>query len=224
MIRTTSLFAWLGKERERRVLGRAREHMKLVLEVVRALRETVYAFCRGDREGVERGFRGLFEAERKADELKRSIIEDVASHLFHPIDRDEITRLVLTIDDVASNAKGAGSRIMFIEPAIGDRKIAEGLMRMADELASIAEETLSTVSLLVESPKEALKGADRVERLEERIDDLRREVMKYIIQVGDSLGPSKLVCLKEIVDGMENVADCCEDVADLVRSLAVLSA
>ncbi|MCX8204134.1 MAG: DUF47 family protein [Candidatus Nezhaarchaeota archaeon] len=224
MIRTTSLFAWLGRERERRVLGRAKEHMKYVVEVVRALREAAYAFCRGDREGVEKWFNEVFKAERKADELKRGIIEDMASQLFHPIDRDEITRLVLVIDDVASNAKGAGSRMMFMEPKVEDEDVANGLLKIADSLVTIAEEALNAVSLLVESPKEALKGADRVERLEEMIDDVRRELLKRILRMGDVLGPSRLVCLKEIVDSMENVADRCEDVADLVRSLAVLSA
>lgn len=224
MARTTSLFAWLGRERERKVLERAKEHMKYVLEVVRGLREEVGAFCQGDRRGVERGFEKIFEVERRADELKRNIINDMASHFFHPIDRDEITRLVLAIDDIASNAKGAGSRMMFMEPKIEHKDVADGLLELANGLVAIAEETLNTVSLLVESPREALRGADRVERLEEEIDDVRRRLLGRILHIGDSLGPSKLICLKEIVDGMESVADCCEDVADVVRSLAVLSA
>ncbi|MEM4699447.1 MAG: DUF47 family protein [Candidatus Nezhaarchaeales archaeon] len=214
----------MGRERERRVLERAKEHMAHVLEVVRALREEVRAFCRGDGRGVEEWFRRVFEAERRADELKRGIINNMASQLFHPIDRDEITRLVLAIDDIASNAKGAGSRMMLMEPRVEDGGVVDGLLELADGLVAISEETLNTVGLLVESPKEALREADRVERLEEEIDDVRRRLLGRILRMGDSLGPSRLICLKEVVDSMENVADCCEDVADVVRSLAVLSA
>ncbi len=222
--KTTSFFAWLGRKREKKILERAEKHMESVVETVRALRDTVHAFCRGDSEGVRRGFEGIFTAERRADDLKRSIIKEMSSDLFHPIDREEITRLLLTMDDIASNAKGAGARITFMCFKVEDTEVLEGLMKLADSLVNIAEEAFKAVRLMVENPKEALEVANKVEELEERIDDDRRMLLHRILNIGDELGPSRLVCLKDVVDSMENVADRCEDTADLVRSLAVLSA
>ena len=222
--KTTSFFAWLGRRREKRILEKAEKHMESVVEAVRALRDTVQAFCRGDWEGVKKGFENIFIAEKRADDLKRSIIREMSSQLFHPIDRDEITRLLLTMDDIASNAKGAGARITFMCFRVEDEEVVAGLLKVADSLVEIAEETFKAVKLIVENPKEALEVANKVEELEERIDDDRRELLHRVLHIGDALGPSRLVCLKDVVDSMENVADRCEDTADLVRSLAVLSA
>lgn len=222
--KTTSFLAWLGRRMERRVLERAEEHMKYVVETVRALRDTVYAFCRGDEEGVRKGFGGVFNAEGRADEVKRGIIRELVSQPFHPIDREEVTRLVLTADDIASNAKGAGARLTFACFKLEDEEVASGLMKVADSLVEIAEETFKAVRLLVEDPKEALKVADRVEEMEEDIDSVRRGLLRRLICMGDTLGAARLVCLKDVVDCMENVADRCEDTSDLVRSLAILSA
>jgi len=222
--KTTSLFAWLGRRRERKALERAEEHMKSVVETVKALKDTVYAFCQGDWEGVRKGFERIFTAEARADDLKRSIIREVSSQAFHPIDREEIVRLILTMDDIASNAKGAGARITFMSLRVEDEGVVEGLIKMANGLVEVAEETFKAVRLIVDRPEEALEVANRVEELEERIDDIRRELLRRILSIGDVLGPSRLVCLKDVVDSMENVADRCEDTADLIRSLAVLSA
>lgn len=223
-IKTTSLFAWLGRRRERRVLERAEKHMESVVEAVKALRDTIYAFCRGEWDDVRKGFERIFSAERRADDLKRSIIKEMSTQAFHPIDREEMVRLILTMDDIASNAKGAGARITFMCFKVEDEVVVEGLMKVADSLVEIAEETLKAVRLIVERPKEALEVANKVEELEEQIDDVRRELLHRVLRIGDELGPSRLVCLKDVVDSMENVADRCEDTADLVRSLAVLSA
>lgn len=222
-VKTTNVMAWVGRRREKRILRMAERHMEKVVASVEALRDTVYAFCDGRREDVERGYREVFRLEREADDVKRSILNELSRDVFHPIDRDEITRLLLTMDDIASNAKGASVRITFMDFPVEDEEVLRGLREVADRLVEIAREAYRALRELVESPSKALDAANRVEELEEGIDDVRRGLLRRLIAIGDSLGPSRLVCLKDVVDSMENVADRCEDTADLIRSLAILA-
>jgi len=221
--KTTNMLAWIGRRREKSILERAERHLERVVASVEALKRTVYAFCEGNREGVEKGFEEIFRFEREADDIKRNILNELLKDVFHPIDRDEITRLLLTMDDIASNAKGAGARITFMCFTIDDEEVLRGLKEVADRLVDIARETYKALKELVESPRKALETANKVEEMEENIDDIRRNLLRRILVIGDSLGPSRLVCLKDVVDSMENVADRCEDAADLIRSLAILA-
>lgn len=222
-LKTTNFLAWLGRRRERKILEMAEKHMEKVVVTVKALKKTVYAFCESNVGEVKKSFDEIFKAEKEADDLKRNIIKELSVGVFHPIDRDEITRLLLTMDDIASNAKGAGARITFMCLKIKDEEILRRLKDIADRLTEIVDETSQAVKELVDNPKKALEKADRVEELEENIDDVRRELLHRILLIGDELGPSRLVCLKDVVDSMENVADRCEDTADLIRSLAILT-
>ncbi|MEM4601170.1 MAG: DUF47 family protein, partial [Sulfolobales archaeon] len=65
--------------------------------------------------------------------------------------------------------------------------------------------------------------ANKVESLEEEVDDIRHEVFREVLKFCDSSRSSKCMLTKEIMDSIENAADRCEDVADVLRSIALLS-
>ncbi len=65
---------------------------------------------------------------------------------------------------------------------------------------------------------------NEVERMEEEIDDFRVSLVEKILKFGDTAKSiSAWLMLKEAVENMEDVADRSEDVADVIRSIAILS-
>jgi len=56
---------------------------------------------------MENQWRIVFESERKADDIKRRIIRELSEEFVHPIDREELIRLILATDDIATFAKEA---------------------------------------------------------------------------------------------------------------------
>ncbi len=215
--------AWISRRKEQKVLRMLEEHMAYVLKTVEGLRKATYAFCDGNEEGFKEGYKEVFDGEGEADSLKRKILDELSKGMFHPVDRDEIIRFVLTADDIASNAKGAAVRMTFIPLALKDEGLKGGLKKLADDLVRIAIKTKEAVEKLIENPKGAVEKAHEVEEIEEQIDDFRRDLLRTIMRSYDSLGTVKMLCLKEIVDSMENVADKCEDVADLIRSIVIVA-
>jgi uncharacterized protein Yka (UPF0111/DUF47 family) len=79
------------------------------------------------------------------------------------------------------------------------------------------------IEKLVEEPRAVLELANEIERIEEEVDDMRIEVFNEIIQLCDKVGTSFCILSKELMDSVENAADKCEDVADTLRSLALLT-
>ena len=95
--------------------------------------------------------------------------------------------------------------------------------RLSADLVSTARKTYEAFSALQRDPKAAVTLTYEVERLEEMIDDLRAdelipELLVWYKKIAD-IGLSLL--LKELLDNMENVADFCEDVSDIIRCIAV---
>lgn len=214
---------WFGRRKQREVLDMCKAHMDKVVETVQEMNRVIEVFCEGDLDGAKEAFGTVFERERQADEIKRRILYEVSRGPLHPIDRDEVVRLVLTADDIAANAKSATSKLVLSEFVDMSDEIRTGLKELGDKLVLTVEKTRSGLEKLVEDPAAAIGVADDVERLEEEIDEYRVGLVLKILRFGDEAkSVSGWLMIKEAVDNMENVADRSEDVADVIRSIAVL--
>jgi len=198
--------------------------MQKVCSVVIALNETVENFCEGNTRKIMSSYKSAFEKEREADELKRKILAEMYGKIIHPLDQEHIARLILTADDIASNAKAAAMKIgLFVNPKSVSAELRESMKKFSENLVGIAMRTYDALRLLGKDRKAAIKAADEVEKTEELIDEFRaKEVYPKLLEWFKktcNIGLSLLV--KEIIDNMENLADRCEDVGDIVRFIAL---
>ena len=221
--KSTSSMVWLGRKKEKKILELCKSHLGNVVETVIAMHKAFQLFSSLNREGAKKMFDEAFKHERKADEIKRNILGELSKGLFHPINRDEIVRLIMTIDDIAAYAKASSRKLEFIDPSTLTESLRETLRVFADNLLKISEEVKIAFKALIENPKQAIEASQRVESLEERIDDFRVEfvIPEFLSWCKNSGDIGVALILKEILDGMENLADRCEDVADVIRSIAL---
>ena len=225
MFKSTSSAVWLGRQKERKVLELCKGHLDRVVKTVAGMRKTVYAFCDLDASKVNGAFEEVFKDEREADKLKREILDELSKGMFHPINREEIIRLILTAEDVADNAKAASRKLNLIPPKKISMRLRSNLKEFSDNLLKIANLT-GDVFKALKKPSETLARAQAVEEMEEKIDDFLAEVM--LPEVLAFCNRLRNVCiplmLMETIENMENVADRCEDVADIMRWIAISSA
>ncbi len=221
--RSTSSMMWIGREKERKILELCKNHIAKVVKVVAEMHQTFHEFGKLNQKKVEENFKKVFEYEKEADEIKRSILEELSKGLFHPINREEIIRLILTADDIAAHAKAASRKLILIPPKKVNERLREVLKVFADNLLKIAEEVNNAFQTLTENPQQAVQASNKVENLEEKIDDFRVETVipEFLVWCEESKTISLCLILKEIIDGMENLADKCEDVADVIRDIAI---
>lgn len=225
VFKSTSSAVWLGRQKERKVLDFCKKHLSIVVKIVAGMRKTIYAFCDLEVEKANSAFKEVFREEREADDIKREILEELSKGVFHPINREEIIRFIQTAEDVAGNAKAASRKLNFIPPKKLGESLRGRLKEFSDNLLRIAELTRDVFELLTKKPSEALTLAQAVEEMEEKIDDFLAEViLPEILAFCDrSKSVSTSLMLWEIIDNMENVADRCEDVSDIMRGIAVSS-
>jgi len=218
-----STWSWISRDKERRALRLYIEHVSRVLNVVEHATEALKAYHAGNWEKFSEEWRKVFDLEREADEIKRKILAELSQEVFHPIDREEVIRLVITSDDVASHAKAWTRRLGYVH----DDVLPKGIVERFIEIAKNVQEATTLIKeaskeLLAGHKEKALELADRIEVIEERVDDMRVETLKEVFSYCDSARISYCLLAKEVVDILEDAADKCEDVADVLRSIALL--
>jgi len=197
--------------------------MQKIMAVVEEMYKTFSLFHELDRKGVEENFRKVFEYERQADEVKRSILDELSKGVFHPINREEIIRLIMTADDIAAHAKASTRKLNFIPPEKLTENLREAMKTFAVNLVKITEGVNNAFNALEHDPKMAIQASQKVETMEEKIDDFRIEsvIPEFLLWCSKSKDVGLCLLLKETLDGMENCADRCEDLADVIRDIAL---
>lgn len=214
---------WASKRIEKGFMSRCLEHNAKVIKVVEGLFSILEAIKNGRIEDARSRFNSVLEAEREADEVKRNIIYDLSRATLMPLDRDYIMRLTLRLDDVAAYAKAAARRLL-IAMRIGialDEEYLTRLLEMVSKLREAVELIDQAFRELGDNLEKALNTADKIEHLEEEVDDLRTALLEYVLSRCDEKGPRWCTIAKEIVDEIENSIDRCEDVADMIRYIGV---
>ena len=214
---------WIGRKKEREVLKLSKRHFDKILELTKSFKEYVASYVNCKIDEASRLYEdSIFQLERQADDQKEKILLEVSKGPFHPIDREDVIRLVLTMDDIAANLKSAARRLLYTNPCEIPDDIRNDLLKLTDLSVEMVLKLGEALDALISGSKEVLKLADMVERKEEEIDEFRHDLIAKILSWGDSTKNfSNVIMLKEAIENIENASDKGEDVADLIRAIAI---
>jgi len=222
---TAGTWSWISRRVEADILRRELEHLEKIGETVRALIEELDAYIKGDVEGVINAYRRVFESEREADKVKESIIDELSSGVLHPIDREELIRLVLGSDDIAAHAKAAARRLLILSKL--DSRPPQSVLESMRDIARIALEAVEKIASAIENlrrdPRKSIRLSHEVERLEEQADDIRLRTEEELVKWCNQGEPGDCLLSYRILESLEQSTDKCEDVGDIIRSIAILS-
>jgi predicted phosphate transport protein (TIGR00153 family) len=214
---------WLGKQREKDILRLSERHLRKIISLAIALKDFVQSFSTNNTESMEKTFKEIFSLEREADDEKEKIIVELSKGPFHPMDREDIIRLVLTMDDVASNIKAASTKLLYVDPVNVPDNVKKDVAELVNMVYGIVMGFADALQGLIESSKDVLKLAENVERKEEAIDEFRVVLMAKILEWGEkSRRISALLMLKEAVENLEGASDCTEDAANIIRGIVAI--
>lgn len=214
---------WLGRQASKETMTASCRHLRQIFNIVSISQEMVYAYLRSDLEEATKKSQEIVRLEREADQIKEEIIEKLMNSSLHPMDQDEIIRLVLTADDIAAQLKATGRKLLYTHPDEVPPHIKDGLKGIIDLLAEESQALRSTIEALVKGKNDIRERAEKTERLEEAIDDARVDLLAQILKWGDtSEHVSDWIMLKEAVENMETASDKIEDTADVLRQIAIL--
>jgi predicted phosphate transport protein (TIGR00153 family) len=155
--------------------------------------------------------------EKKADEVRRVLIDELNRTFVTPIDREDIFALSLTIDDVLDYADTTVEEMHMLR--VSPNAFME---RMVSLLTDAAREIYMGVSRLESHPNVANDHAVRAKALENRMESVYREAIADLFAMPRDIDHVvDMLKLREIYRHLSNAADRGDQAANVLGDIVV---
>ena len=188
-------------------------HAQVTVEGAREMRRLV-----AGGENVQALAARIRDLEHEADAITHSCVERLHRTFITPLDRDDIHRLISSMDDVMDYIEAAAIAVHLYEltEMTGPvRALADVLVR-ATEAMAVAVGGLKNVK---KRSEEILQACIEVNRLENEGDEILRGALADLFR--GAADPLLVLKWKEIYEAMENATDRCEDVANVIEGVVL---
>jgi predicted phosphate transport protein (TIGR00153 family) len=161
----------------------------------------------------------VHELEEDGDMLTHDIIKKLNKTFVTPFDREDIHALASKLDDILDFIWGTAERLAVFK-----------MKEAREEAVIMSKEILTTVELVHKAIK-TLKEKDytrmqeycvEINKLENKMDRIFRDALGHLFD--ETKDPVLVIKWKEIYEHLENASDKCEDVADILESIAIKNA
>ena len=184
-------------------------------QVVRAGREI--AALMGDFDNRLEYAKRIDEAEHAADRVTAETVRLLRTTFITPIDRDDIHRLITSLDDICDIIQDVAAAITLYDI----RRVTPEAERLALIAQKCCERVKDLVGLLgQEGHTEAvIKTCQEIDRLESDADREMRAAISRLFREEQDV--REVVKLKAIYEQLETVTDRCEDVANVAEGIVL---
>jgi predicted phosphate transport protein (TIGR00153 family) len=198
-----------------------RQHVTKVVDAAESLDNLMDAAVRGRRDELTAAFKRLLMDEKAADNAEISLVEELSRGELPAKDREDLMRLVSSVDLIADWLKVSGKNVDLLQET--------GVTIPPEVWASFKEMTKNTLDC-ARALKEMIDfyGTDYdrmvgargvVKRLENAVDDLYFSNRKILVKIHTN--PGIVVILNDLLEGIENATDYCKHSSDTLLSLAL---
>ena len=173
-----------------------------------------------DITDLEARRRKIEKHEKQADHIAHQTFQLLHQTFVTPLDRDEIHRLITSMDDVLDLMEDVAQTLFLYDV----RTVTTDAQRLADICVACTQKVRDAVAML-ESMANAdaiLKVCAEIDRLEADADHVMRSAMAKLFR--EEPDAKEIIKLKEIYQLLESVTDKCEDVANLIEGIVLENA
>jgi predicted phosphate transport protein (TIGR00153 family) len=208
----------LEVQAKRKALAVLQDESSKLVNAGRSLVMTYNTILNNDTNGVHTSIERIKGIEEEIENLRRKITMDIYEIGSLMVNREELLKTIYLMDEIAGHMSGIAFRLSVLRADIlkGIDKDVQSLLDLVlDEVFKLNE----MARALSMNPMAVLDISPSVERLEKQIDDKYRAlVVKVLSNLSD---PKDLILLKDVLDGVEGMADKCLEVSDRMTILAL---
>jgi predicted phosphate transport protein (TIGR00153 family) len=159
----------------------------------------------------------LDDQEHIGDSITHEVIELLHRTFLTPIDREDIHRLVNTLDDVMDSIHATGNRLSLYRL----KRVPAEVTKLGDTLLRSTEEMSRMIAALanLKDAKAIQARCIEIARLENEADETFNEVLRDLYH--NDYPPQEIIQVKELIENLERTTDCCKDVAVIVQGIVL---
>ena len=157
------------------------------------------------------------ELEHQGDEISHEMLEALGRTFATPLDRDDLQKLCKRLDDITDLANAAARACVLF----GVEKPTPPMCLLIEKLEASTAIIERTVPLLRKHAYDQVKaGVEEVTQLEKDGDAVFRDAISKLFH-DPAIDAKDILREKEVLDDLEKAINRCEQVADVLTSIAV---
>ncbi|MDP9962444.1 putative phosphate transport protein (TIGR00153 family) [Variovorax paradoxus] len=194
------------------------QHAERIVEAARAFEQLVANY--NDVHLREQYNRDVDNAERAADRVTHDVNRLIHKTFITPIDREQIHKLINTMDDVADLIQDSAETMALYDV----RHMTDEIVRLTALSVKCCDRLKDAVQFLgkIADPAVAeatLKTCEEIDRLESDADRVMRSAMSKLFREEPDV--REVIKLKAIYELLETITDKCEDVANVIEGIVL---
>ncbi|MEH6941475.1 DUF47 domain-containing protein [Bacillus sp. JJ722] len=159
------------------------------------------------------------EIEHKGDSFVHEVIMELNKAFITPIEREDILHLAMSMDDILDGLEHCAAIFEMYSITTAD----EYMLKFVDAIRNSTYEIEKSVNLLASKKLMNIRDhAIKIKDYESICDGIHRQSIKNLFAVEKD--PIRIIQYKEIYESLEEIADCCQTVANTLETIIMKNA
>ena len=210
----------LEVQAKRKAIAVLQDEINRILNAGRVLSALPQMLVNKDTAGVKGALDQISSIEEEVENLRRKITRDVSDVGGLIINRENLLNTSYTMDEIAGYITGisfklSNLKIKTLKTKNLDKELTELIELVVDEIYKLSE---IIRSLNTDSAK-SIELAQETQKIERNIDIKYRKMT--IIALDEITTTKELLLIKDVIEGIEEMADKCQEVSDSFILLAL---
>ena len=210
----------LEVQAKRKTLAILHDEIGKILNSARELSSLGKSITQGLTQDIQPTLDRMRIAEEEVDNLRRRVTREVAEIGSLMVYREDVLRTAYLMDDIAGYISGVAFRLANMKvDIIMIGRFAEDINELIGMVVDATFKLNEMARALSINPSSTIELAQEVQRLERLVDDRHRSL---IIKAMNEISVNKdLLLLKDAIEGIEGMADKCQEASDSLTILAL---
>ncbi len=210
----------LEVQAKRKAIAVLQDEIHRILHASRELSTLPELMMKKDKAGIKNSLEQISSIEEEVEALRRKITREVADVGGLIMNRENLLNTAYTMDEIAGYITGISFKLSSIKPATLksaklDRDITKLIELVVDEVSKLNE----VIRSLNKNSASAIELAQETQSIERDIDiRYRQTTLKILTEISNT---KELLLMKDVVEGIEEMADKCQRVSDSFILLAL---
>ena len=210
----------LEVQAKRKAIAILQDEINRILNAARGLSVLPNMMVKKDKTGVKNTLEQISSIEEEVENLRRKITRDVSDVGGLIINRDNLLNTAYTMDEIAGYITGIAFKLSNIK---GTTLKNADLNKQLTELIELVVDQVYKLNEIIRSlntnSNKSIELAQETQKIEREIDIKYRKMT--ITALNDITNTKELLLMKDVIEGIEEMADKCQEVSDSFILLAL---
>ena len=209
----------LEVQAKRKAVAVLQDEINRILNAGRSLSQLPELIVKKDKAGIKDAMEQITSLEEEVESLRRKITRDVADVGGLILNRENLLNTAYTMDEIAGYITGIAFKLSNIKASTLkssklDGDLTELIELVVDEIYKLNE----IIRSLNSDSAKSIELAQDTQKLEREIDIKYRKMVLKALEISTT---SEMLLMKDTIEGIEEMADKCQEVSDSFIHLAL---